>query len=167
MSKIHRPPRGLQHLLGSQSFGKNPDELSQIVTPGLDLTGYYAAELLKTQTVNTNVASDGVIGAIKFTAPVGLVAAGIEMGALAAAETMAFDIRLANLGGVGFSTVLSSSNAGDWDAGSTPTWGMMFPNMLIVPGGAEIQGWLTNYAGALLGGTFRVLYVDLNPIDDI
>lgn len=168
MSKIHRPPRGLQHLLGSQSFGQNPDQLVQSVQPTLDMTAFYAGELLKTQTVNTMVSADGVIGQIKFTAPVALVAAGIEMGAVTvAAEEMAFDIRLSELGGVGFSTVVASQGAHTYQVGSTPTFGTMFSPHLVVPGGCEVQGFLTSYAGALIGGTFRVLYVDLNPIADV
>lgn len=166
MSKIHRPPRGLQHLLGSQSFGENPDQLAQVVTPTLDLTGYYSSELIKTLDTNTMVTADGQIGSFKFQAPVALVAAGIEMGALAAAEEMAFDIRLSDLGGVGFSTVVASQGAHTYQTGATPTFGMLFPYPLVVPGGCEIQGFLTSYAGALIGGTFRCTYVDLNPIDD-
>jgi len=166
MSKIHRPPRGLQHLLGSQSFGQNPDQLSQFVQPTIDLSGFYAAELLKVATDNGMITADGQIGEVVFTAPVALVAAGIEMGAVAAAEEMAFDIKLDNLGGVGFAVPVGSQGAHTYQTGSTPTFGMLFPQPLVVPGGCAVQGWVTSYAGALLGGTLRVLYVDLNPIDD-
>jgi len=167
MSKIHRPPRGLQHLLGSQSFGKNPDELRQDVQPTLDLSSYYAAELLKTETENGMITADGPTGSIKFAAPVALVAAGIEMGAVAAAEELAFDIRVSDLGGVGFSTVVGSQPPATYQTGATPSFGLLFPYPLVVPGGCEVQGFVTSYAGALLGWTFRVTYVDLNPIPDV
>jgi hypothetical protein len=168
MSKIHRPPRGLQHLLGSQSFGQNPDELAQNVQPTLDMTGFYSAELLKTATKNTMMSGEGVVGQIKFTAPVALVAAGIEMGPLTGTDTrVSFDIRVSDLGGVGFSTVVGSQPCVQYPTGATPSFGMMFSPYLVVPGGCEVQGFLTAYTGALLGGTFRVLYVDLNPIADV
>ena len=47
MSKINRPPVGLQFLLGSQNFGENPSHLAQQVTPTLDLFEFYATELLR------------------------------------------------------------------------------------------------------------------------
>mgnify|MGYP000431930982 CR=1 FL=1 len=47
MSQINRPPIGLQGLLGSQNFGTNPSELSQIVSPGIDLFPFWASQGLK------------------------------------------------------------------------------------------------------------------------
>ena len=45
-SRINRPPVGLQDLLGSQSFGDNPNELLQFVTPTLDLEQFYESDLI-------------------------------------------------------------------------------------------------------------------------
>lgn len=41
MSKINKPPLGLQDLLGSQSFGTNPGDLLQGVRPSLDMVPFW------------------------------------------------------------------------------------------------------------------------------
>lgn len=40
MSRINRPPIGLQGLLQSKNFGVNPNELSQVVQPTIDLFSF-------------------------------------------------------------------------------------------------------------------------------
>ena len=47
MSKINTPPLGLQSLLGSQSFGDNPDDLLQGVRPTVDMLPFYGVNSLK------------------------------------------------------------------------------------------------------------------------
>ncbi len=47
MTQINRVPRGLQDLLNTQSFGKNPDQLGQVVQPVLDISAFYRAEKLE------------------------------------------------------------------------------------------------------------------------
>lgn len=44
MSQINRPPRGLQDLLGSLNFGKNPANLDQNVWPGIDMLAFWALD---------------------------------------------------------------------------------------------------------------------------
>ena len=167
MSKILRSPRGLQHLLGTQAFGANPDQLSQFVQPTIDLTAFYKGELLKTASATTSITADGQIGSFTFQAPVAVVAAGVEMGPITVGpEELAFDVRLDQLGGVGFDVVVASQGPHTYQVGATPTFGTMFSPHLVIPGGGRIEGWVTSYAGPLLGGTFRCLYVDLNPTTD-
>lgn len=47
MSRINRTPVGLQGFLGSQNFGVNPGELSQTVSPTVDLTPFLGAQGLR------------------------------------------------------------------------------------------------------------------------
>jgi len=47
MSQINRPPIGLQSLFGSKNFGQNPSELSQIVSPSVDLFTFLAQQELR------------------------------------------------------------------------------------------------------------------------
>jgi len=164
VSKIHRPPRGLQHLLGSQSFGHNPDQLNQFVQPTLDLTGYYAAELLKTESNIGALATEGLITTVTFSAPVAIVACMLESGtAVAAAEVWAGSLRLDGLGGTNQNVAIYASAPASYDAGGFPTIGYTLPTPLVVPGGAQVKAYAHMYAGNLLTYTLRVLYVDLNP----
>ncbi len=61
MSRINRPPKGLQGLLGSQSFGSNPDELLQEVRPSIELFPFWGAELLRHKIINGGRTTNGVI----------------------------------------------------------------------------------------------------------
>lgn len=45
--RINTPPRGLQSFLGSQNFGDNPSDLSQIVQPVLSVFPFYLGEKLE------------------------------------------------------------------------------------------------------------------------
>jgi hypothetical protein len=167
MSKIHRPPRGLQHLLGSQSFGQNPDELAQSVQPTLDLTGYYSSELLKTAVVTGALAADGQVGSITFNAPVAIVAMGCEAStAISADEFVSWDLRLDDLGGTGQAVPVYESLRSQYFSGDYISTGFMLPYPLVVPGGCTARAFLRTYSGNLLTIQFRVLYVDLNPVDD-
>ncbi len=46
MSQVNRVPRGLQSVLNSQNFGRNPDELGQTIVPIIDIGRFYEAETL-------------------------------------------------------------------------------------------------------------------------
>lgn len=50
MSQINRVPWGLQYLLGSKNFGKNPAQLAESVAPVLDMSPHLAYETLATET---------------------------------------------------------------------------------------------------------------------
>ena len=168
MSQIHRPPRGLQHLLGSQSFGKNPDELAQVVQPTIDITSLYASELLKTAEIQSAVTGTGLIGEITFQAPVAIVGFGVEFNiALGAARDLGFNFRLDGLGGTGVSCVIRQTHVNTYPAGVPPTSGYMMPYPLVVPGGAALSAFLDS--NAAFGATtlaFRVIYIDLNAGPD-
>lgn len=69
MTQITRVPKGLQDLLGTKQFGKNPGELAQSVLPQLDLFPFYAAERLTWRRNNSPIASQG--NGPGFTIPVG------------------------------------------------------------------------------------------------
>lgn len=71
MTQITRVPKGLQDLLGTQAFGKNPAELAQNVLPQLDLFPFYGAERLRYQRVNAPVAARG--NGPGFTVPIGKI----------------------------------------------------------------------------------------------
>ena len=45
MIPLHKASRGLLELLRARTLGRNPDELSSVVTPTIDSTGYYGCDL--------------------------------------------------------------------------------------------------------------------------
>lgn len=61
MSQINRVPWGLQSLLGTKNFGKNPSDLAQSVLPTVDLGPHLRYETMRTER-NT-----GVIAAVGDT----------------------------------------------------------------------------------------------------
>lgn len=61
MSRINRPPVGLQGLLDSQNFGENPSELGQIVRPTVDLFPFYATQLLRSSNIVGSKTGAGLI----------------------------------------------------------------------------------------------------------
>ena len=61
MSRVNRPPLGLQGLLGSQNFGDNPDELLQGIRPSLDLLPFLGSGLLKRYSITGSRATAGSI----------------------------------------------------------------------------------------------------------
>jgi len=56
VSKINQTPRGLQSLLGNVNQGVNPSDLSQVVSPGVDLFPFWAVEKTKFQLQGASVA---------------------------------------------------------------------------------------------------------------
>lgn len=64
MSQINRVPFGLQDLLGSQNFGDNPSELSQVVAPTLDMTPFLTAERTSYSYLSLTLAANAEIGTI-------------------------------------------------------------------------------------------------------
>ena len=61
MSQINRVPWGLQSLLGSKNFGRNPSQLVEAVQPTLDMSGHLSYELLKGASVLNTVTAAGQV----------------------------------------------------------------------------------------------------------
>ena len=61
MSRINRPPLGLQGLLDSQNFGENPSELGAIVRPTIDLFPFYGTQLLRSSNIVGSKTGAGLI----------------------------------------------------------------------------------------------------------
>lgn len=68
MSKINTPPVGLQSLLGSQSFGDNPNDLLEQVRPIVDLTPFWGSNKLEVQWSSGNRAAPGNITSFAYDA---------------------------------------------------------------------------------------------------
>lgn len=67
MSQINRVPQGLQDLLLSKSFGKNPNELLQQVQPGVDLTRFWIVDrLTELRPATHTVIANGIQTAIEI-----------------------------------------------------------------------------------------------------
>lgn len=65
MSRINRVPFGLQFLLDSQNFGKNPNDLSEITAGTIDLSKFWESLLTRHETTVTAINSIGQGGIIK------------------------------------------------------------------------------------------------------
>lgn len=62
MSKINRPPVGLQDLLGSKNFGENPAEFLQTVRPIVDLFPFWASQQFRVaKAANTSAGLGSVV----------------------------------------------------------------------------------------------------------
>ena len=61
MSKINRPPLGLQGLLGSQNFGVNPDDLLREVRGTIDMLPFWGATQLRQKRLSGGRTTTGLI----------------------------------------------------------------------------------------------------------
>lgn len=59
MSQINQVPVGLQSLLGSKNFGRNPADLTQAVIPTLELLPFYSQQRMSLAQQELNVTSAG------------------------------------------------------------------------------------------------------------
>ena len=67
MSRINRPPIGLQYVMGNTNFGDNPSELSGITAPVVDLMPFFGVELIDFEYNSANVSSGA--GATRIEVP--------------------------------------------------------------------------------------------------
>ena len=72
-SKINTPPVGLQDLLGSQSFGENPNLLTEVVSPTLEQFPFLSADKISAYTQQQNVAATDPAVIFAFLQPAGEV----------------------------------------------------------------------------------------------
>lgn len=71
MSQISRLPTGLQSLLQSKNFGRNPDQLLQEVRPTLDLEQFWQAYVFHSRTSGETNLNNGQEAFFTFTVPAG------------------------------------------------------------------------------------------------
>lgn len=168
MSQINRPPGGLQQLLGSQNFGKNPDQLAQTVQPTLDLFPFFGSGLLRVVQSTGARVNEGLICNVEFFGRAAIVAVSLEQTtAMTAAEPCQVGFALTNIAGDNPDTAVffnTQSNVGQsFNASSLPAWAFCFPNPLLVESGTKLGAYFNFYAGVAETMRLRVLYYDLEP----
>lgn len=169
MSRINRPPSGLQQLLGSQNFGENPDELLQEVRPVIDCLPFFGADLLKVARASGANVNEGLVASAEFFGRVAIVGVSMHYASgLAANENMVIGIALSNIAGDNptepFFVAVEQYDNNRALLSSQPACSLMFPSPLIVEAGTTVEAWqLTYYSVTPDTATLRVLYYDLEP----
>lgn len=143
MSRINRPPLGLQGLLGSQNLGVNPDELGQQVLPTLDIFPFYGAQLTTHFSIPGGRTTEGTI--VSKVIPAGEMWGLIGVGAVCAGITGAggdiqLSIQLAQLPGnaPGQFHPLVTGPLQTVNATNVPTLSLVLPFPLLLEPNTEI-----------------------------
>lgn len=165
MSKINRPPLGLQQLLGSQNFGQNPTELEGSVRPSLDLLPFYGAPLLSSRTTEGVRATEGLITSIVFDRRVLLLGATFtcQLGSNGNYEAA---ITLNNVGGENppDGHLIFEKAIGSYTTTNYFACGGMLPQPIIVNEGSYVSYyWTANAAGTGDTVDCSALFYDLQP----
>jgi hypothetical protein len=169
MSQINRPALGLQQLLGSQNFGDNPNDLSQIVAPTLDMLPFFGSGILRLRRVSGQLAGEGEISSIQFDQPIALLSATAWCQAgLTGAGRVQLGVAISgppsNTLPVNQQHMLAT---GVFDSGSAatqqPAACYSFPGPLVVEPGTSIHShWLYNSANDPAFVQLTVLFYDLS-----
>lgn len=168
MSRINRPPNGLQQLLGSQNFGDNPNELEKSVQPTLDMFGFYGAGLLRQENAGViQAAPAGPVTGFEFKQYSAIVSASFHIDQTSGGSgNVALGIGLTEVAGEypNEHNLIVATNPSNYINNSYPTAAVKFDRPLIVEPGIWIFGHLL-YAGLTGAQDFRlnVLYYDLSP----
>ena len=97
MSKVNTPPIGLQTLLGSQSFGENPDELLKEIRGAVDLQPYLQYNKITCRNSLGARATPGLMSSISFSNPWMPLLVSQRMVGAAGGGDIAMALRLTNL----------------------------------------------------------------------
>lgn len=165
MSRINRPPLGLQQILGSQNFGVNPTELKQDVQPTVDLLPFYGAGLLRGEEFVGSRNSEGLIGAIIPTSRFMLVGASCWC-ISSASGTLSPAVLLSGIAGDDPQNphVLFRNNRDTVNTTNVASAGGILPFPIVFEQGAAIEfWWFANTASDTANLNCRVLYYDLDP----
>lgn len=92
MSVINRLPKALQEFLGNTQAGVNPSELTQVVSPGFDMTPHWSVDQMQWQSVVGVVTTVG--NAATITVPQGEVWRPLHLTGYMAGLDEGDDIRL-------------------------------------------------------------------------
>lgn len=161
MSRINRPPQGLQKLLGSQNFGENPREFLQDVRPTVELRPFFSADLIRSLESASTRSSPGLIRGVTFDTPILLL--NLSWVATTPLTTgnqeIGFQLQIADLPGGGNRHIIYALNR-VWLNNSLPAVGFHLPQPLVIPAGAQV-GCSANYLLNTISGDLRVMYVDL------
>ena len=171
MSKINTPPIGLQSLLGSQSFGENPDDLLSGVRGTLDLLPFYAAVKGRfksnvgarnsagsfcTVTMGGGVGNEGEAGL--------LLGASMNLAVVAGGANFSGGIRIDDVPNISVPMWLTHT---EYDTGTAPLPGSDFsaiawwaPQPIYLPNDAKIEAYATSL-DANITATLVIHYVQL------
>lgn len=148
MSRINQVPRGLQKLLGSQSFGDNPSNLVQDVQGQVALLDLFAADKLTFERTTNSAAGRGIVDNI--TVPSGELwmvhTVSCLLNGAAAADRYGISIRLDGLPGMQAGIGLSMPIArADFTAAAIGDLLSCFQSFdaghLILQGGNRVTAW--------------------------
>lgn len=170
MSRINRPPFGLQQLLGSQNFGKNPPDLAQVVQPTIDLTPFYGAGLLRMESNTGSASTEGQVQAINFDGRVALVGASLHVyNALTGAANLQLGIALSNLPGndPDQPMFIGTGQRTAYTTSETPGFATQLFQPLILEQGAQLEGWYLVASGGTWQSRLTCLYYDLEPTGSV
>jgi len=153
-TKINRPPSGLQWLLGTQSFGKNPDQLSLVTLPTIEQLPFLGVQ---TQQVSRDTVTANARGPwCSIEVPDGeywipIQAAFRSIGVQTAGDSLSMSIQVGDLPGAG-----SLATSGGIVLASSPLQtavavGDVFklawtaPSTFLVAGQTRFRGFLDSY----------------------
>ena len=143
MGAINKIPLGLLNMLGSQTGGKNPFDLAEIVRPTVDLTSFYHAQALKTSAVSLVYTAVG--DNVQMEVPAGeawfVYTIGVSVTSVTGADRAAFGVYLRDLpkSGVAATLIFNTRELNDVVAGDILSDSVRFPVPLPLTAGMELS----------------------------
>ena len=166
MSRINRTPEGLQVLLGTQAFGDNPNELSQVVSPTVDLLPFFAASRLRQATLTGSRSTPGEIGRLDLPGKALIVSVGAEITAgVVGPGSIRWAFSFQRVPGPDPSNpcFFAISDKMSVDSNITAAWGYTMPRPVVVLPGTKMTLEVLETSGGLFHSTLTVCYYDLSP----
>lgn len=163
MSVIQQIPPGLLSLLGIQSGGQNPQQLAGVVTPTMDMLGWYTASVLRTVGgAGDTITGNGVFTAAALTVPSGewwyLIDGHARVSCAAATQLTATAHWLIQRG-AGAASVYATPDRRANVAAETLT--LPFPSGIWLPPAAAPRLFVSGFAGSNSPWTLDLVYAPL------
>lgn len=143
MGAINKIPLGLLNMLGSQTGGKNPFDLAEVVRPTVDLTPFYHAQAFKTTAVSLAYAAVG--DNVQMEVPAGeswfLYSIGVTILSVAGADRASFGVYLRDLpkSGTDATLIWNTRELADVVAGDLLSDSVRLPVVLPLTAGMELS----------------------------
>lgn len=165
MSKINTTPRGLQEFAGNTAQGQNPDELSRIVGPNVDIVPYWSVD--KTKAISATGAVTGSGFGVTIPVPtseiwVPLVASAVITG-LDPGDTVRVQLEILSPADLRVAYGQPFDAVGSVAVNDRYSIGHLFPQRILIPSGWKFTAIVEaeTFTQPSENLTFSMIYVEL------
>lgn len=162
MSQINRVPWGLQSLLGSKNFGRNPQQLAEQVVPVLPMAGHLEFEVLEVTQTSGAITAAGQVVQIQVPANEAwnLHGFGIACTAASTGETyyLTGNVAPANTAQTGTVDLIHVSKQDTTTAAIGSGGSYAFPRPVIISPGSFVRATCREFVGASITVAVSVIY---------